>query len=207
MSPADGQSDDVLQQRLSAARAGAPDALGQLLESFRHYLLCVAEREVPADLKAKVPPSSAVQETFVKAVENFDGFRGQTDENLKAWLAQILRNHVANVVRSYRDTQKRDAGRERPLTGPGGEELPGELAAAMPSPSDGAIAAEEQAALHRALAQLSELHRQVIEWRNYERLPFAEIGDRLGRTEEAARQLWRRAIEHLAALMGPADDA
>jgi hypothetical protein len=37
----------------------------------------------------------------------------------------------------------------------------------------------------------------VIELRNRERLTFAEVGQRMGRSAEAARKLWARAIELL----------
>ena len=56
------------------------------------------------------------------------------------------------------------------------------------------------------LTQLSPEQRQVIEWRNYERLSFAGIGARLGRSDEAARKLWSRAIEQLQALLESPDE-
>src|SRR5262245_15977187 len=40
-------------ERLAAARDGSDAALGELLEGFRNYLLLVADRELPGDLRAK----------------------------------------------------------------------------------------------------------------------------------------------------------
>jgi len=37
----------------------------------------------------------------------------------------------------------------------------------------------------------------VIQWRNYDRASFEEIGQRLERSAEAARKLWVRAVELL----------
>ncbi len=51
--------------------------------------------------------------------------------------------------------------------------------------------------LQQALRQLSPDHEAVIRLRNWERLSFAEIGQRLGRSEEAAKKLWARAITRL----------
>ena len=39
--------------------------------------------------------------------------------------------------------------------------------------------------------------RNVIVWRNWEGASFAEIGRRLGRSEDAARMLYGRAMERL----------
>jgi DNA-directed RNA polymerase specialized sigma24 family protein len=43
----------------------------------------------------------------------------------------------------------------------------------------------------------------VVRWRNDDRLPFEEIGRRLGSSEEAARKVWVRALEQLADLLEP----
>jgi RNA polymerase sigma-70 factor (ECF subfamily) len=195
-----------LAERLCAARSSPGDALGLLLESFRRYLLIVAERRIPTNLKLRIPPSSAVQETILKGLQKFQDFRGQTENSFKGWLRRILLNHVANEIQRHRHVQKRQVGREVSLASIAGEELAKGLVADVPSPSGEAVASEEMAALHRGLPQLPELYRQVIEWRNYERLPFAEIGGRLGRTEEAARQLWRRAVEQLGEILGLPDN-
>jgi RNA polymerase sigma factor (sigma-70 family) len=56
------------------------------------------------------------------------------------------------------------------------------------------MAREQDEALERALAQLPESSGQVIRWRNYERCSFEEIGRRLGKSAEAARKVWVRAV-------------
>ena len=68
------------------------------------------------------------------------------------------------------------------------------------------MAMEQDAALKKALLELSEEYRQVIEWRNYQGLSFEEIGQRTDRSAEAARKLWGRALKNLQDLLG-ADDA
>ena len=67
------------------------------------------------------------------------------------------------------------------------------------SPSASLIAWEETEALQAALARLSDEHRLVIRLRIWDDLPFAEIGKRLNRSEDAARKLWSRAVEKLQA--------
>src|SRR5438105_3396849 len=100
---------------LQEAQAGSRDALGRALEACRAYLLLIARHEMPADLRAKGGASDLVQETFLEAQRDFAQFQGQTAEELQAWLRRLLLNNIANFVRRYRETDKRDARREVPL--------------------------------------------------------------------------------------------
>jgi RNA polymerase sigma-70 factor (ECF subfamily) len=69
------------------------------------------------------------------------------------------------------------------------------LRAATNSPSSVALTGERAAALRHALDRFSEPSRSVTPWRNYERCTFEEIGQRRGRSAEAARKVWTRALE------------
>src|SRR6516165_1063063 len=97
---------------LAAARAGSPEALGQVLETFRAYLLLIAARELDPELRAKGGASDLVQETFLEAQRDFSRFDGTRVEELRAWLRRLLINNVANFTRHYRKVAKRDVGRE-----------------------------------------------------------------------------------------------
>src|SRR5262249_13094013 len=56
---------------LALARGGSPEALGQLLELCRRYLLQVANAELETLLQAKAGASDLVQETFLEAQRVF----------------------------------------------------------------------------------------------------------------------------------------
>jgi RNA polymerase sigma-70 factor (ECF subfamily) len=73
------------------------------------------------------------------------------------------------------------------------------------TPQTAAVAQEQETALHHALQALPEDYRRVIEWRNFEGLSFADIGQRLHRSAEAARMLWARAVEQLGRALRPSD--
>ena len=182
---------------IAAARDGSTDALGQLLETCRQYLLLVANQELNPNIQAKVGASDVVQETFMKAQRHFDCFQGGTESELLAWLRRILLNNLANFTRRYQHTAKRSARSE--VTLPEAMLLGIANAKEMPadSPSRQAIAHEEDGALQRALQELPEHYRQIIVWRNWENRSFTEIGQEFGRTQQAARKLWARAIEQL----------
>src|SRR5262249_32445428 len=177
-------------RRLDAVRPDDPEALGRLLEACRPYLLLVANQELQSGLQGKVGASDVVQETFLEALRDFQRFEGSTEEELRAWLRRILLHNLGDLTRRYAETAKRDVAREVPIAAPspGGPE-PG-LVSPAESPSKQAAAHEQDEALRRALEQLPEEARQVIQWRNYDRCSFDEIGQRLGRSPEAARKVW-----------------
>jgi RNA polymerase sigma-70 factor (ECF subfamily) len=191
-----------MERWLAAARTGSPAALGDALETCRTYLLLIANQELDPELRAKGSASDLVQETFLEAQRDFSRFEGQTPEELRAWLRRLLLNNLADFTRRYRGTAKR-AGRELPLDGCSASGAPGPaLAGADPSPSAQAVAHEQAEALRQALQRLPEDYRQVILFRYQEQRSFEEIGQLLGRTSNAARLLWLRAVERLKQDMG-----
>ena len=106
----------------------------------------------------------------------------------------ILANDILKEKRRY-TAQKRNANlevniQEQSAVGRG-------LLDHQLTPSSEAIEREKAKAVQIALSQLSQDQRDVIQFRNFERLTFAEIGNRMERSEEAARKLWARSIEAL----------
>jgi RNA polymerase sigma-70 factor (ECF subfamily) len=183
---------------LPAAHAGCREALGQALEACRGYLLHVAERELDPELRAKGGASDLVQQTFLEAQRDFAHFQGNTEADLLAWLRHLLRHNLGKFRRAYRRTQKRGVGREVSLDagragGPRGEEVPADGS----SPSEQAVQHEQDEALERALEGLPEDYRQVIRLRYKEDRSFEEIAGLIGRSAEAARKLWARAVKRL----------
>jgi RNA polymerase sigma-70 factor (subfamily 1) len=191
---------------IGEARKGSGEALGRLFEWCRQYLLLVASRDLPADIRGKVSSADLVQETLLKAHDHFDRFRGNTEAELFTWLAQILRNTLASVKRYYLGADKRQARLEVSLhTGPLAD-LANAIADPGPSPSGHALAREAAGEMARVLGWLPARYRQVIHWRHWERRSFEEIGRLTGRSAGAARQLWRRALEQLEHFLGPAPE-
>ena len=91
---------------LAAARAGSSEALGELLEAFRGYLLVIARAELAPDLQAKRGASDLVQDTFADAKRDFSQFVGNSEAELRAWLRRILLNRLASFASSFRETSE-----------------------------------------------------------------------------------------------------
>lgn len=193
---------------LSRAREGDAGALGQLLDGFRDYLLAVAHRELDDGMRARIGPSDLVQETFLRSQRALAGFAGASEEELRGWLAQILANHCRDLRDKHVLAAKRAIYREVPLGADGSAIGPvNGLAANTLTPSGHAMADEELAQLMAALTNLPDDCRQVVWLRNWEGLGFDEIGRRTGRTAEAARKVFSRAVRKLAEQLEPRDAA
>lgn len=191
---------------LRSAQAGSAEAIGQVLETCRTYLVLVAREEINRELQAKIGASDLVQETFVIAQRDFPRFRGDRPEDLLAWLRGILLNKVQEARRSFQ-TGKRHVAREVSLDGAKSSVRNAhERSAKTASPSRQAAASEEAEHISRALSSLSPEHQQVIQLRNWKLLSFEEIGQQMSRSSGAARALWVRALEQLAEALESKDE-
>ena len=185
------------QTLLKDAQAGNEIAAGKLLELYRPFLLQIANNELDPRLKSKVGSSDVVQQSMLDAGASLTQFVGEAPAAFQAWLRRILLNNLANQNRYYR-TDKRNVGREVQLSGTDSKAAQiDELLADGLSKSDDLARREELSVVAQILSKMSDDHRLVIQMRNQENRTFAEIGNALGRSTEAARKLWARAIEVL----------
>jgi RNA polymerase sigma-70 factor (ECF subfamily) len=182
------------------ARAGSPDALGRLLEACRPLLTALAERELDADLWAKESPSDLVQRTFFDAHRDFSRLLGDTEAEVRAWLYRVLLHNIGDARARYRETAKRQVGREESLDRGAADRNVG-LADKAASPSSNASHREEEVLVEGALVQLPDDYRQVILLRHREHLSFADAARVMNRSEEAIKSLWARAIKKLQIIL------
>ena len=190
-----GPSDSSNEQALfQYAHDGDAEALGRLMEGCRDYLLLVANQEMNRDLQAKVGASDVVQQSLAAAHEHFDQFHGTTPAELRAWLKTILVNNLRKTHRHYKKTHKRNVEREA-------EVVQQQLMDDAHTPGTQVIKQEQALVLRSAIEKLPADYQQIIELRNWQQLTFDEIGRRLGRSTDAARKLWSRAIESLQKVM------
>ncbi len=201
-SPGEG-SGEWFAGTITAAHAGSQSSLGRLLESCRNYLLLVANRELGPGIVAKIGASDLVQETFLQAHQIFGRFNGKTQEELLAWLTQILRFKIAQATDRFLGTEMRDASRELPIEG-------GFRGQRHPIDARSQWANERFENLERlrlALGRLPVDYRIAIELRSLQQKSFEALGKALARSPGAARQVWRRAVEHLEAELRSTDSS
>jgi RNA polymerase sigma-70 factor (ECF subfamily) len=195
-----GFAPDAFACLFDKARAGDADALGQMLETLRRYLALIAEVELDGELRPKVAASDLVQQTFLRAQQAFDGFQGSSEAEWRGWLRRILVNELQQANRCFRGTEKRNVEREVPLTGDDSDASQRDLAYDDETPSQQAGAKEDLLRLERAMVELPADYRRIIELRSG-RATFEQIGHSMGRSAEAARKFWARAVEKLGELI------
>jgi RNA polymerase sigma-70 factor (ECF subfamily) len=189
---------------LGRARAGDVPALGLLLERYRAYLGVLARVQIGRRLQGKVDASDLVQEAFLGAFRDFGQFRGTSEKELIAWLRQVLASLLANLVRHYQGTQRRDVRLERQLTvelEESSQALDRGLAARQSSPSQEAVQREQALVLAEALGRLPKEWRELLILRHLEGLSFPEVARRLGRTVDTLKKQWPRALAGLRRLL------
>lgn len=189
---------------LDEARRGDSIALGRLLEAYRQYLTLLARLQIDRTLRVKLDASDVVQETFLEAHRDFNGFRGLSVGELVAWLRQILVRNLANQVRHYRGTKRRDIRLEQSIgaaVDQSSEHLSAYVTAAIASPSHDAARCESAVILANALSRLPADYRDVLILRNLEELSFPEVAARMDRSLDSVKKLWVRGLAQLRRLL------
>jgi RNA polymerase sigma-70 factor (ECF subfamily) len=171
---------------------------------YREYLRSLAEARVGTRLRGQIDPSDIVQETLLKAHRGRDQFRGESEQQLIAWLGAILNNTLTNALRSC---FRRDGFVSVRLS-----EAPDSASAARgvvpidcrPSPDQIAMQNEQLLQLARELAWLPDEQRAVLEMKFLQCLTVAEIADVTGRSKASVVGLVYRGMKALRARMNSA---
>ena len=191
---------------IAAAQRGDAACREQLFGLCRSYLGFAARAQVESWLRVKVDASDLVQETMLEAYRDFDRFEGRSEQEWLAWLKKILAHNVADFVRAYRSTAKRQVRREVPLRDTADSQAAWgapEPAAPGRTPSQEFLLIESELRTAAALAELPPDYQEVIVLRNLERLPFNEVAQRMSRSRPAVQMLWMRAIKKLQNSLPP----
>jgi RNA polymerase sigma-70 factor (ECF subfamily) len=181
----------------------APDA--RHLEAYRPYLHLIARLQLDPRLRGKLDPSDLVQQTFVKALQALDQFRGQTDAELGAWLRQILARTLTNALRDLQ-RDKRDVFKERPLDAAveaSSARLEAWLADPHSSPDERAERNERLLRLSAALERLPADQREAVVLHHLQGWTVDAVAAHLGRTAAAVAGLIKRGMKQLRLALQP----
>ena len=188
------------EELLAAAKQGAPERLGELLQLYTNYLNVLASTHLDGRLQVRCSPSDVVQETFLEAHRDFPQFRGQGEGEFLAWLRRILVNNLMRAVERHVVAQRRCVHREISLEEMGASlerstaRLEAVLAQHEPSTGSAVQRNERGVILADELSGMTDDHRQVLVLRHIQGLSFKEVAERMDRSSGAVRMLWMRAI-------------
>jgi RNA polymerase sigma-70 factor (ECF subfamily) len=180
-------SDDVVRR----AQRGDPEAQRLLYEHYIPLLRARIQRRLPSLVRRKVAASDVIQEAWLTAFQRLPSFEFRSEGTFEAWLARIVENKVRDEVRRFLRTGKRDARREGPDAATAG------VRGKTRSPSSVVSGNEEREAVEERLRRLPARYRLVVDLVHREGLSWADVGERMGCSAEAARKLYARVIGRL----------
>jgi len=196
-----GDSDQDLVRRI---RGGDEAAARLLFDRHLPALRAKARARLPNAVRGKVGASDVVQEAWLSAFVALGEFESAGDGSFAAWLRKIVERKVSDEVRRHARVKKRSAKREVRFATAAGRLEPD---VGQQTPSQAAGDAEESAALRAAVDELSDAHATVVRLVHQEGMTLVDAGRRMGRTPDATRMLYGRAMQRLAARLAREDEA
>jgi RNA polymerase sigma-70 factor (ECF subfamily) len=187
-------------QLANRAAAGDESALHELMTRHLPAVRAFVRAHMSPQLRARESMSDIVQSVCRELLAHRARFRHATEHAFAAWLFTEARRKIGqrarNLARDRRDVAREVAGLTESTIAALGAEY-----ARISSPSGPVLRAEEVAQLEAALDQLPADQREVLTLAHLVGLSRAEIGRRIDRSEDAVRQLLRRAKARLSMLL------
>ena len=187
--------EDSLEALIEGARAGDPDAAGEIARRYEDHVRRSIGHKLPPDLRRRIDSEDVFQSTIADSIAALQGFEYEGEKAFLAWLTAVAERRLLEAARRHR-AQMRDVGRDRSLTAAAG------VSANRTSPSQGAAHAEARWTIRDALARLPDEFRIVAEMRSREGLTFREISERLDLTNaDVARDRYRAALKKMGEVL------
>lgn len=173
-----GDPDEALLERV---RAGEPRAFDELVRHYQRPVFYLALRYV----KNEADAADIAQRTFVRVMRGVARFRGAS--TLRTWIYRIAINLALNHLR--------DSKRRRTID-------PDDAALTTEPIGLADLVRDERAGRMRAaIEQLPPKQKMVLELRIYDELPFREVGELVGCSENAAKVNFHHAVKRLRSLI------
>jgi len=174
-------------RRVRAARAGDREAFDQLVKGFRDRVLAFIRSRIPEGFREKLDPEEILQDALIRAFQAIRNFRGDDPEAFRRWVAGIANKAVLRA----RDRLKRQPALQ----------IRDDIPAKDVSPTKALRREERFDRLQNAIDSLSRDHRQVIHLTRIQGMSLKEAAGKMGRSPEAVRKLFWRALQQLRKAM------
>lgn len=177
---------DLLRQ----LRAGESSAFGQLYRRHRDELLLAVRAGMGPRLRAAMQSEDVLQSCAMEAFAVLQRSAEPPAGGFSGLLRRLVRHRLVDRARALH-RQKRA----------GAVSMTDSVAANLSTPSPPSYADPRYERLERTLRALPDELREVIRWRRFEGLSSQEVAARTGRSDEAVRKLFSRAMARLALLL------
>ena len=173
-------------EMLNAAHRGDSGAKALLLERLRPRLVLWVAARLSAKLRGLFDAEDVVQEVLLSVHEGLSGLDDRGDRAFFGWMFTIAENRIRDLA-DYAGAKKRTP---RPP-----------IVVTQTTPATAAMRSEALEGLRAAIETLSEDHRLVLQYRRFEDRDTAEVAKLMGRSENAVRILYCRALKELRRIM------
>ncbi|HEY8594516.1 MAG TPA: RNA polymerase sigma factor [Devosiaceae bacterium] len=170
---------------VAQARAGQEMAVRELIRRNNRRLFRVARAVLRNDAEAE----DVVQETYVRAFTQLDGFRG--DSSMSTWLTRIALNEALGRLR--RQTRQRISGAVAQTDSSEAEIIMFPTVSGVDGPETALARGEIRKLLEQAIDTLPEAFRMVFVLREVEDMSTEEVATQLGIKPETVKTRLFRA--------------
>ena len=207
---------DESAELLVRLKRGDRSALASLFMRYRGRLRRMVDLRMDRRLTGRIDPSDVLQEAYLDASRQLNGYLNREPMPLFIWLRLITGQRLMAMHRWHLGARKRDARQEvgihRSVMPPAGSEaLSRQLLGRLTSPSGAAIRREQRRHLKQLLERLEPLDREILAIRHFETLTNDEAARELGISKAAASKRHIRALDRfrkmLAGVPGVLDGA
>jgi RNA polymerase sigma-70 factor, ECF subfamily len=180
-------------QLFELALGGSPDAVNAFYERCARKLMPIIRLRLGRSLRSEMESRDILQTVLCRSFGQLTEVRDPAA--VMSWLARMVENEIRDQA-DFHHRQRRDAARRAPI----------DDAAAVPAAVRQALSqvilGEQSERLAAALEALPDAQRELIVLRKLEELTFPEIAVRLGKSEDACRMAFSRAMAALTMKMG-----
>ncbi|MEZ5966277.1 MAG: sigma-70 family RNA polymerase sigma factor [Planctomycetota bacterium] len=176
-------------------QSGEPTALAGLVVRHLPGLQAYLRLRMGGLLRAKESCSDLVQSVCREVLGEIGRFEYRGEAAFKHWLYTRARHKLLHRARDL-GAQRRNASREQPIDGMVSRDVL-DAYRTLATPSRVLAAQEEVARIERAFDALPDDYREAVSMRRMMGLEYAEIAERMGRSQGAVRNLVHRAIARL----------
>jgi len=181
---------------------GDKGALAELFGLYRDRLRRVVNFRLDRRIYGRVDADDVLQEAYLNAEQRINWLLSDHPPSIFIWLRQIVNQTLVDVHRRHLGAKKRSAKRDVSIHGrrPGNStsaSLAFHLLGQLTSPSQAALRSEQAQQIDAALAEMSEVDREMLALRHFEELTNSEAAQVLGMSAQAASMRYVRAIGRL----------
>ncbi len=195
--------DQKTQHLVAMAQGGDESALNQLCKVYWSRVLWIVRLRMGAELRSKLESMDMVQDVLLCVFRDLEGFTYRSEGDFLRWLSTLVENRLRGKATKLH-AGKRDIRKEVRLdshewtTGTGFVGTAGPIEVTTPSVI--MSRREDLTKLEKAIDALKPEYREIIVLTKIEGLSYKEIGQRLGKSDEAVRKQVSRALETLISI-------